>query len=81
MKDKWKIAVQTVLFIAIFLAVLLPVSYMVRTNGDVKERFAGFYAEKKDTLDIVMIGSSPVFPYYAAPKLWGDGNCDVSAFL
>ena len=40
MKDKWKIAVQTVLFIAIFLAVLLPVSYMVRTNGDVKERFA-----------------------------------------
>ncbi|MCM1266982.1 MAG: glycosyltransferase [Bacteroidales bacterium] len=59
-------------FIGIFLAVLLPISYMVRTNGDVKDRFAGFYAEKKDSLDVVMIGSSPVFPYYAAPKLWGE---------
>lgn len=74
MKDRLKIAVQAALFIAIFLALLLPVSYMVRTNGDVKDRFAGFYAEKRDTLDIVMIGSSPVFPYYAAPKLWGEAG-------
>lgn len=72
MKDKWKIPVQIVLFIVVFLILLLPVSYMVRTNGDVKDRFAGFYAEKEDTLDIIMIGSSPVFPYYAAPKLWGE---------
>lgn len=63
---------QTVCFLAVFMAILLPVSYMVRTNGDVKDRFAGFYAEKKDSLDVVMIGSSPVFPYYAAPKLWGE---------
>ena len=72
MKDKWKIPVQIILFIVVFLILLLPVSYMVRTNGDVKDRFAGFYAEKEDTLDIIMIGSSPVFPYYAAPKLWGE---------
>lgn len=65
-------ALQAAVFLLIFLAILLPVSYMVRTNGDVKDRFAGFYAEKKDSLDIVMIGSSPVFPYYAAPKLWGE---------
>lgn len=63
---------QAVCFLAIFGVILLPVSYMVRTNGDVKDRFAGFYAEKKDSLDVVMIGSSPVFPYYAAPKLWGE---------
>ena len=44
----------------------------MRTNGAVKDRFSGFYAEKDHTLDIVMIGSSPVFPYYAAPKLWGE---------
>lgn len=72
MKGKFKIPVQIALFIAVFLALLLPVSYMVRTNGDVKDRFAGFYAQKKGTLDIIMIGSSPVFPYYAAPKLWGE---------
>lgn len=69
-----KTALQVIGFIVIFLLLLLPVSYMVRTNGDVKDRFAGFYAEKKDTLDIVMIGSSPVFPYYAAPKLWGESG-------
>jgi len=65
-------ALRMIIFLALFLAILLPVSYMVRTNGDVKDRFAGFYAEKKNSLDVVMIGSSPVFPYYAAPKLWGE---------
>ncbi len=68
--NRWLL--QAVCFLAVFMAILLPVSYMVRTNGDVKDRFAGFYAEKKDSLDVVMIGSSPVFPYYAAPKLWGE---------
>lgn len=71
-KCNYKIPIQIFLFLLLFLAILLPVSYMVRTNGDVKDRFAGFYAEKKDSLDVVMIGSSPVFPYYAAPKLWGE---------
>ena len=65
-------ALQAAVFVLLFFAILWPVSYMVRTNGDVKDRFAGFYAEKKDSLDVVMIGSSPVFPYYAAPKLWGE---------
>lgn len=69
--EAW-ITIQVTAFTAIFLLLLIAVSYMVRTNGDVKDRFSGFYAEKNDTLDIVMIGSSPVFPYYAAPKLWGE---------
>ena len=55
---------QSIIFISIFLLALVPVSYIVRTNGDVKDRFSGFYAEKDDTLDIILIGSSPVFPYY-----------------
>ncbi len=69
---RMRVLMQIIAFIGIFLLLLVPVSYMVRTNGDVKDRFSGFYAEKEDTLDIVMIGSSPVFPYYAAPKLWGE---------
>ena len=70
----YKEFLQAAVFVLLFLAILLPVSYMVRTNGEVKDRFAGFYAEKKDSLDVVMIGSSPVFPYYAAPKLWGEAG-------
>ena len=69
---KIRVFIQAAIFISIFNFLLIAVSYMVRTNGDVKDRFSGFYAEKDDTLDIVMIGSSPVFPYYAAPKLWGE---------
>lgn len=68
---------QSVIFIILFLCMLVPVSYIVRTNGDVKDRFSGFYAEKDNTLDIVMIGSSPVFPYYSAPKLWGETGIAV----
>lgn len=64
--------IKSIIFIGLFLGMLIPVSYIVRTNGDVKDRFSGFYAEKDNTLDIVMIGSSPVFPYYSAPKLWGE---------
>jgi hypothetical protein len=71
-KNKIRTAGAIAAFLLIFLVLLLAVSYIVRTNGEVKDRFSGFYAEKNDTLDIVMIGSSPVFPYYAAPKLWGE---------
>lgn len=70
--SKVRNALQGVIFIVIFVVLFVLVSYMVRTNGDVKDRFSGFYAEKNNTLDIVMIGSSPVFPYYSAPKLWGE---------
>ena len=70
--NKVHIYIQVSVFCIIFILLLIAVSYMMRTNGDVKDRFSGFYAEKDNTLDIVMIGSSPVFPYYAAPKLWGE---------
>lgn len=77
---QWTWLLQAVCFLVLFGMILLPVSYMVRTNGDVKDRFAGFYAEKKDSLDVVMIGSSPVFPYYAAPKLWGRRESPCTRF-
>ena len=71
-QGKVRIFIKIFAFCIIFVLLFIAVSYMVRTNGDVKDRFSGFYAEKDDTLDIVMIGSSPVFPFYAAPKLWGE---------
>lgn len=67
-----KQAIMSVLFVIIFLFLLRSVTYMLRTNGNIKDIFVGFYAEPKDTIDMVMIGSSPVYPYYVAPKLWGE---------
>ena len=63
---------QAGIFILLFFFILIHLSYCLRTNGSVKDRFVGFYAEPEDSIDVIMIGSSPVFPYYAAPKLWGD---------
>lgn len=61
-----------ILFLLLFFAVLVPLSYCLRTNGDIKDIFTGFYGERKNSLDVVMIGSSPVYPYFAGPKIWED---------
>ena len=37
--------IKSISFIAIFLWLLVSVTYVVRMNGDVKDRFAGFYSE------------------------------------
>lgn len=67
-----KQVIKAISFVLIFLLLLRSVTYMLRTNGNIKEIFMGFYAEPKNTIDVVMIGSSPVYPYYVAPQLWGE---------
>ena len=61
-----------IIFIALVLWLLVHLTYVIRTNGDVKDRFVGFYAEKKNTIDAVVIGSSPVYPCLITPKLYED---------
>lgn len=67
-----KNAVKAITFILLFFIMLQSLTYMLRTNGHIKEIFLGFYAEPDDTIDVVMIGSSPVYPCFAAPQLWGE---------
>lgn len=67
-----KQVIKTIIFIAIFLYLLVTLTYMIRTNGSVKDRFTGFYAEPKNTIEVAMIGSSPVYPYFATPMMWGE---------
>ncbi|MBQ8596589.1 MAG: SGNH/GDSL hydrolase family protein [Lachnospiraceae bacterium] len=67
-----KQAAGAVIFISIFLIILTTVTYIIRTNGEIKDIFTGFYAEEDDSLDVIMIGSSPVYPFYSASKLWGE---------
>ena len=67
-KEAGKIA----LFIGIFIVALTMLTYCLRTNGSVKDRFVGFYAEPKNSIDVIMIGSSSVFPYYSAPQMFGE---------
>lgn len=67
-----KDALKAVVFTAIFLLILIPVSYITRTSGDVKDRFVGFYAEPENTIDVCMIGSSPIHPYFSGPQMYGE---------
>ncbi len=74
---KKKQLLKSIIFIFIFIFLLVHLTYCVRTNGDVKDRFVGFYAEKDDTIDAVVIGSSPVYPAFATPKIYGDMGITV----
>ncbi len=67
-----KQALKAIIFVCLFLFMLRSVTYMIRTNGEIKDIFVGFYAEPEDTIDVIMIGSSPVYPFYAAPQMWGE---------
>ena len=64
--------IKIVLFTSGAIFLLITITYMTRTNGEVKERFVGFYAEKENTIDAILIGSSPVYPGYSTPMLWGE---------
>lgn len=64
--------ISAAVFAVIFLIVLVPLSYILRPAGDTKTRFMGFYAEPENSLDIVMIGSSPTYSCCVTPELYGE---------
>ena len=65
-----KQALKAVVFLAVFLWLLVTVNYIIRTNGDVKDRFTGFYAEKENTIDAILAGSGPGYPCYSGRALY-----------
>ncbi len=64
--------ISIVLFALMFILGLTMLTYMIRPGGDTKNRFMGFYAEPKNSLDIVMIGSSPTYSSIVMPELYGE---------
>lgn len=67
-----KEACKAISFILIFVLLLTGVSYIVRTNGDIKDRFAGFYAEEKDSIDVLMFGGSTIATSFSPGYMWGE---------
>lgn len=61
---------KAIIFLNLAIFLFVCVSYMFRPDTEDKQRFAGFYAEPKDSLDMIYIGASSVHPYYAAPLAW-----------
>lgn len=67
-----KFIIKLVIFLCIFSLLLVSISYIVRPDSDMKQRYAGFYAEDKDTIDVIMIGPSSVSPLIASPYIWNE---------
>ena len=65
-------ALRAGIFILLFILITTGLTYILRTNGDVKDRFTGFYSEPKNSIDIIAIGSSPVYPCIVTPMLYHD---------
>lgn len=69
---KIKFIIKLIVFLCIFSVLLGSISYIVRPDSDMKIRYAGFYAEDKNTIDAIMIGPSSVSPLIAAPYVWNE---------
>lgn len=50
----------------------IPLSYLIRPQNDNRQNLAGFYAEPKNSLDMVYIGGSAAFVYWEALKAYND---------
>lgn len=61
-----------IVFVVAFIITLTALTYMVRPEGDTKNRFMGFYAEPEDSIDVILIGSSPTYSSVVMPQLYGE---------
>ena len=66
MKGKILNLVKIIIFIAIFLVLLVHVSYMCRgTLSHTRNNLSGYYGMEKNSLDLVIFGTSGTFSSYA----------------
>lgn len=75
MKKTEQLATKRILcviaFLVLFVFVLTRVTYVIRTNGDTKNRFAGFYAQKKNSIDVMIFGSSAASTSFSPGRMYG----------
>ena len=71
-KKQIKYIFGTAVFLAIAAVLLTLTTYVMRpTDKDFfRARVAGFYAEDRDSLDVVGFGSSALYRYLNSPLLW-----------
>ncbi len=71
-KKNLKNIIGTVVFLLIAAFFLMSVSYILRpTESDTaRKRVTGLYAEEKNSVDVVSIGSSSAYRYFNNPYFW-----------
>ena len=63
---------RVVIFILIFIPYFIFMSYMCKPVVYNTKNIAGLYGEKKNTMDVVYLGGSACFIYYAPLMAWED---------
>ncbi|MBR0091963.1 MAG: hypothetical protein IJP92_09720, partial [Lachnospiraceae bacterium] len=66
------LTVLAIVLIAAMLYSLLPLSYLLREQGQNRDNVAGFYAEPENTLDMVYIGASSCITCWEPLKAFHD---------
>lgn len=69
---KYMWIVNTILFLIVFSIIFVRVSYVFRPLSENRENIVGYYAEDKDTLDVIFIGGSSTFVFWAPYEAWND---------
>lgn len=70
-----------IIFFGIFSVLLAFTTYLLRPEDDgAKEAVAGFYAEKKNTLDTVFLGGSSCYRFISSPLIWKDNGITSYVF-
>lgn len=69
---KYMWVANTFLFLTVFLVILCRVSYVFRPVSVDRQNIVGYYAEERDTLDVVFIGGSSTYVFWAPYEAWND---------
>jgi len=73
LKKNWKNIIGSVIFVGIAVAMLTSISYMLRPIDDGagnRDAFTGFYAQEKNSIDVIAIGSSSLYRFMNNPYYW-----------
>lgn len=70
MKEIIKNCVKIIIFIVLFFALFLTLNYMKKPNSIDLQNITGFYAEEKNSLDMVYLGGSAAFVYFEPLKAY-----------
>lgn len=68
----WKQAIRALVFLALALVMIISLSYAMRPVDNDAMRMIGFYGEEKNSIDVLLVGSSAVHPFYAAPQAYAE---------
>lgn len=64
--------VNTILFLSLFAFLFIRVSYLFRPYSGNRANIVGYYSEPEDTIDVVFIGGSSTFVFWAPYIAWNE---------